>query len=66
MIEVIAAAALNAIFRDGYAFSSGRAPFVEGMDGGICARCNKHNVVLSDGLISCLFTPGKNVNQNAH
>jgi len=49
MMEVIAAAARNAIFRDGYAFSSGLGcPFAEGTDGGICARCNRHNVVLLD------------------
>lgn len=49
MMEVIAAAARKAIFRDGYAFSSGLGcPSVEGIDGGMCARCNRHNVVLFD------------------
>ena len=47
MMEVIAAAALNAIFREGYAFSSGPGiPFSDDTVGGIWARCNKHSVVL--------------------
>jgi len=49
MIEVIAAAARKAILRDGYAFSSGLGcPLAEGIDGGMCARCSRHNVVLFD------------------
>ena len=49
MIEVITAAARKAMFRDGYALSSVLGcPFAEGIDGGMCARCNRHNVVLFD------------------
>ena len=47
-IEVIMEAAVNAIFREGYAVSSGWpfAPFGCGVAGGMCALCNKHSVVL--------------------
>ncbi|KAH0558999.1 hypothetical protein GP486_004389 [Trichoglossum hirsutum] len=48
MIEVIMEAAVNAMFREGYAVSSGCpfAPFACGVAGGMCALCNRHNVVL--------------------
>ena len=48
MIDVIIDAAVNAMFRDGYAVSSGCpfVPFVCGAAGGIWALCSRHSVVL--------------------
>ena len=39
-------AAWKAIVRDGYAMSTFSCSFGFAVAGGICARCNRHNVVL--------------------